>query len=68
MALAGFQKMSLFFQITALKEPCKDLRNAFPSTCFSSSIVQLYEEEWVMLLNSSLLHLPRVRTWTEPGL
>jgi len=43
MALADFQKHITFFQIAELKEPCKDLRNAFPSMCLSINIVQLYE-------------------------
>lgn len=42
----GLPKTSLFFfffQIAELKEPCRDLRNAFLSTRLSISIVQLYE-------------------------
>lgn len=49
-----------FFQITELEEPCEDLSNAFPSMCCSA----LWE--WIMLLNTSLLHLPQARAWTEP--
>lgn len=37
------KNISLFFQIAELKEPCRDLRDAFLSTCLSISIVQHYE-------------------------